>query len=190
MSRKLPRLTSIDRLTSLALRGMDGATWYSEALPSLQARAAFHGVTLKEYCDLTAITSPRQTVRGNVAIVEHLLTRGKLPPTLPSVVSGLAHYRATGEIRGPKTGPFARALAGDPSAVVLDVWMARGFGIPHSAIGGKAVNRECTRRVTAAADRLGIEPRACQAAIWCALYVDAWQGRKEAIRLADVLQSL
>jgi hypothetical protein len=67
---------------------------------------------------------------------------------------------------GPKVGPFALALAGDPDAVVIDRHQARICGLDPSRIRprARAAAIDAHRRVGA---RLGIEPRALQALLWC-----------------------
>ena len=44
-------------------------------------------------------------------------------------------------LRGPKTNAFARAIAGDKDAVVIDIWMCRAAGLtygPKSKYAGQA----------------------------------------------------
>ena len=71
---------------------------------------------------------------------------------------------------GPKTGPFARALAGAEDAVVLDAWMARALKIDQAKFANKRIHRKCSDRVRAVAARLGWTPAQTQAAIWTAAY--------------------
>ena len=66
-------------------------------------------------------------------------------------------------LTGPKTFEFARAIAGDSEAVVIDTWMLKAIG-----------RKSCTRKqyhaiavaVTGAARKFGMTPREAQAAIW------------------------
>jgi hypothetical protein len=68
-------------------------------------------------------------------------------------------------LKGPKTNAFARAIAGDENAVVIDVWMLRAVGIEKKS-PNQTQYREMANAVTKVANELGMTPRAMQALIW------------------------
>ena len=158
-------------LARLCESGRDLADWYNQANQGLQAGL---GNRAGLAADILAVTSPRVQLRRNVNITRHVLARwdsrdltGLAPEgILPNVVESLHRYRATGKITGKKTGPFARALRGDSSALVLDVWMARALGIPQSTLFNKSVYPAIVDRMTRTAQRFQFTIAECQAAIW------------------------
>ena len=68
-------------------------------------------------------------------------------------------------LNGPKTNAFARAIAGDEQAVVIDVWMLRALGIEKKS-PTQSTYREMARAVRTVAMEYGMTPRAMQALIW------------------------
>ena len=68
-------------------------------------------------------------------------------------------------LKGPKTNAFARAIAGDENAVVIDVWMLRAVGIEKKS-PNQTQYREMANAVTKVANEFGMTPRAMQALIW------------------------
>lgn len=169
MPAPLPRLASIRTLERLALQGAEGRHWYRYATAEVAAAADRLGVTVERFSDVLAITSPRVSVRKNIGLAVRYLRTGDTTGMLLGVRSALQHYETTGEIRGPKTEAFARACRGDLSAVVLDVWMARAFGVDQAKLSDSPrVHREATRRIRAVARRLDWKPAEVQAAIWTA----------------------
>lgn len=68
-------------------------------------------------------------------------------------------------LRGPKTHAFARAIAGDTSAVVVDVWMCRAAGLTRD-YPNLGQYRQITADVERLADVHGMTPRDLQALIW------------------------
>jgi hypothetical protein len=68
-------------------------------------------------------------------------------------------------LKGPKTNAFARAIAGDENAVVIDVWMLRAVGIEKKT-PNQTQYKELANAVTKVANEFGMTPRAMQALIW------------------------
>jgi hypothetical protein len=68
-------------------------------------------------------------------------------------------------LNGLKTNAFAKAIAGDENAVVIDVWMLRAVGIEKKT-PNQSQYKEMADAVTKVANELGMTPRATQALIW------------------------
>jgi hypothetical protein len=68
-------------------------------------------------------------------------------------------------LKGMKTNAFARAIAGDENAVVIDVWMLRALGIEKKT-PSQSQYAEMAKAVTAVSVEHGMTPRAMQALIW------------------------
>jgi hypothetical protein len=69
-------------------------------------------------------------------------------------------------LKGQKTNAFARAIAGDTDAVVIDVWMIRAAGMDASKGVNKGDYNMLADTVRKIADEHGITPRTAQALIW------------------------
>jgi hypothetical protein len=68
-------------------------------------------------------------------------------------------------LNGLKTNAFARAIAGDTNAVVIDVWMMRAAGMDTDS-PNKGQYLSLSESVREVASRFGITPRTAQALIW------------------------
>lgn len=68
-------------------------------------------------------------------------------------------------LNGKKTNAFAKAIAGDENAVVIDVWMLRAIGIEKKSPTPKQYD-EMANAVTKVAIELELTPRVAQALIW------------------------
>lgn len=158
------------KLRKLALAGADARPWYDWALAEIQAAAPILGVTETRLADLLALFSPRTSVKKSVRLTVHYIrTGGHVHDVLPMVRVGVAYYEATREIRGCKTAPFAKALMGDKSAVVLDTWMAVAFGVDPNWIKDRPkLRRRMAATLQRVADSLGWPVAETQAAIWAA----------------------
>lgn len=151
-----------------------GAAWYDEARGAMYDLAHRYHRSLKRVAYATAVLSNNTAWPENLALVEHVLW---------AVGNGLTprgHYRALidkavrivrdGEfkaLRGPKVVPFARALMGDTSAVVVDRWVLRAAGAYPSGWNAYLADM---RRVEVALRMLAREvhgkPARVQAIIW------------------------
>ena len=175
------RMTSVDRLESMARAGVDGRHWYATATSNVVSAARILNCSPEWFAAVLGVTSPRVHVSRNVKLSIAYALNGSTTGTMPMVRVGLAKLSAIGgrhcqeldgmtATMGPKTGPFARALAGDLDAVVLDVWMARALGLDQSQFSHKPTHRKACDRIRQVADLLGWRPAEVQAAIWTTAY--------------------
>jgi hypothetical protein len=143
------------------------SVWYHEAQEVAEDVAENLSVSLEVGASIVAAFSPRERWASNVAKA--------LAFSMGKPVAGLSNNLAMANnslvmgfdaLNGQKTNAFARAIAGDSDAVVIDVWMIRAAGMDAS----KGVNKsdynmlaECVRNI---ASEHGITPRTAQALIW------------------------
>jgi hypothetical protein len=71
-----------------------------------------------------------------------------------------------GALKGPKTNAFARAIAGDSGAVVIDTWMIRAAGLDPIKGIHLGQYRDLSKSVVSVARRVELTPRTTQALIW------------------------
>ena len=69
-------------------------------------------------------------------------------------------------LKGLKTNAFARAIAGDKDAVVIDTWMIKAAGMESSKGVNKKEYKELSLAVTEVANIVKLTPRTTQALIW------------------------
>lgn len=160
-------MNKVAHLMKLAMRGWDHHLWYHRTRPVIQDAASHLMVSTDRFIDILAITSPRCSVTRNVRVTVSYITTGALPgDVIRSTRVALQHYEKTGEIRGPKTGAFARALRGDEDAIVLDTHMATAFDIDPRMWSRKGIRQSAARRVRVGAHKMGLTPAQFQAAVW------------------------
>lgn len=182
---------SVEDLLRLAEEGADHRHWYASASAEVHAVADFADVSVAYLAACFAALSPRVHVSRNVRLTLVYLTTGRMESTLP------VHVQAVGRVEslrlmapapgpsvqayadyalGPKTGPFARAVAGDLDAIVLDVWMARAFDpeVDAAKTQGRFALRHygarCRELVCKAAALLAWRNAEAQAAVWAGAY--------------------
>jgi hypothetical protein len=156
-----------------------GLRWYDEAHATAAALAAGTDGRVSVDCAAAVIAalSPRQHWDRNVrlaALVTDAWTLGLDMPggafrrQLDTAVDILEGRRAGPS--GPKVAAFHRAIMGDPSAVVIDVWAARAAGIdmPNGTTMSERRYHAVAAAYREAADTLGVAPRDLQAAVWVA----------------------
>ena len=177
------RMTSVNKLTALALAGSEGKGWYDTARESLEKWCYHNDVDLIHFVAVLALISPQMSVSRNVKVTKQyfvaLKAHGSEIDThrwVPGLMEKthrrpLEVYEDTGHINGPKTKAFADALLGNGNAIVLDTHMATALGVPQSKLTkNKGVFTKACARVEAVAKRLQWTPAEVQAAVWTAVY--------------------
>ena len=142
------------------------SVWYHEAQEVAEDIAEIMGVSLEVGASIVSAFSPRERWSSNVA--KAFAFANGLP------VSGLSNNLRMAEnakangfdaLKGQKTNAFARAIAGDANAIVIDVWMCRAANLGTDS-PNKGQYRELSEAVTIVANEFGLTPRTAQALIW------------------------
>lgn len=151
--------------------GLDMSDWYDQAHADIMTACTLLHVhdniiirpeTLAGYL---AAFSPRTSVRRSCIWALHRVRNPSefLQDCPRTVRACVLHFESTGRVRGPKVGPFHRALLGDPDAVTIDTHMARAanytekFTVPQFRDMDEAVRAVARNRTS---------PARAQAAIW------------------------
>jgi hypothetical protein len=143
------------------------SVWYHEAQEVAEDVAENLGVSLEVGASIVSAFSPRERWSSNVAKA--------LAFSMGKPVAGLQNNYRMAEramelgfdaLNGQKTNAFARAIAGDPNAVVIDVWMIRAAGLDASKGVNKTQYNTLADSVRKVAKEFGITPRTAQALIW------------------------
>ncbi len=145
-----------------------GDAWYATARATARTLAARHGVSLATSAGVIAALSPRVTWRQNVRLADSVLG---LTYERGAVRTNLAKARAIGceghaplsVLSGPKVRAFYRAMMGDETAGVVDVWMVRAMRI--RALTAKAY-LAAVRAMARAAAIVGTTVARLQAVVW------------------------
>ena len=163
-------MRNLSSLHRYAINGRGGRLWYVHARIAIGRVAEWHDIDRGRFADLVALFSPRCAVTRNLRAATHYAVSGQFyADCIRSTRQAVAHYEQTGKIRGPKTSAFALCLRGDDTAVVLDTWMFKAFGLPINT-RRKAVRAACTRAIHRLADRLSVSPASAQAMVWVGFY--------------------
>jgi hypothetical protein len=153
-------------MTATLAQMEQAAVWYRDAEEVAEDVARNLDTTLEVGASIVAAFSPRERWSTNVskAIAFSLGSRPKgLANNLRMADAALA--AGFDALKGLKTNAFARAIAGDTNAVVIDVWMMRAAGMETDS-PNKSQYALLSEAVTDIAERFGITPRTAQALIW------------------------
>lgn len=160
-------MKSPHHLMRLARDGSDYRNWYTEAHNAIAEVCNSNNWSVSKFIDVLALTSPRVSVKRNVSIAIRYMNDGVLgEDVMRNIRASLEHYENTGEIRGPKTSAFSKALTGNQESIVLDTWMAKALGVDQKKFDSKKFRSSAERRIRYAAHVLGWTPAETQAAIW------------------------
>lgn len=140
--------------------------WYMDAERVAAEVARNLGSTLEVGATVVSAFSPRERWTNNVAKAISF-SLGKHVPGFKNNMKMANNALTMGfkALNGPKTNAFAKAIAGDEQAVVIDVWMLRALGIEKKS-PTQSQYVEMAKAVTSVANQYGMTPRAMQALIW------------------------
>ena len=142
------------------------SVWYHEAQEVAEDVAEILGASLEVGASVVSAFSPRERWSKNVQKA-YAFAHGK-PVTGLSNNLRMAQAALTDgfdALRGLKTNAFARAIAGDSDAVVIDVWMMRAAGMDRND-PTKTQYAAISNAVRRVANDHGLTPRTAQALIW------------------------
>jgi len=168
-SRRMTIAKKLEEYVSRATPGqIEQATkWYLEAEKVAVKVAENLGTpSLEIGASVVSAFSPRERWISNVAKALQW-SNGKPVTGLPNNLKMAEASKVLGfeALKGPKTNAFARAIAGDESAVVVDVWMMRAAAMPTDSPNKKQYDDVATA-VTEVSVKYGLTPRTAQALIW------------------------
>lgn len=146
------------------------ANWYEEQKTAIDERYG-EDANLMTIC--LACTSANATIKSNFALALKAFRQiksgtftgeGYLPAHASSIRKALEH----GEPQSIKCQAFYRALRGDKSAIVIDVWMMRWYykGTNKRDVPTLRQYREISAKIERMAKRRKMAPRDLQAVIW------------------------
>jgi hypothetical protein len=141
--------------------------WYTEA-GDFARRLCFIRPewSMEISCSVVSAFSPRVTWAHNKRKAQEY-AQGIMPKGLRSHVDAADRCVREGfnGLRGPKTNAFARAIAGDKDAVVVDVWMCRAAGLGKDApnVGEYRTIANAVRNV---ASSYNMDAATMQALLW------------------------
>jgi hypothetical protein len=153
-------------MTATLAQVEQASVWYFEAQEVAEDVAEILGTSLEVGASIVAAFSPRERWATNVA-KSYAFANGKPVSGLSNNLKMANDSLSLGfdALKGQKTNAFARAIAGDSNAVVIDVWMMRAAGMQTDS-PNKSQYREISEAVNIVAAEFGITPRTAQALIW------------------------
>ena len=160
----------LDLLSRATVADLKAAkAWYSEARTFAESLQSIRPEwSMVAAASVVSAFSPRVTWAHNKAKALQY-AQGITPKGLRSHVAAADRCVVEGfnGLRGPKTNAFARAIAGDDNAVVVDVWMCRAAGLGKdapTAVEYRAIADAV--RAIAATPTVCMAPATLQALLW------------------------
>lgn len=164
----------IRKLLDIATPGQIVAAcqWYEDAQAVAQIVADNMNTSLEVGAAIVSAYSPNCRWSHNVSLaIRHSL--GQTTRALPIAMktAKLAEIEGFAALNGPKTNAFARAIAGDETAVVVDIWICRAVQLTKKngdQLDSPTIRqyREISQAIVRESRRIGLCPRDAQALAW------------------------
>jgi hypothetical protein len=140
--------------------------WYLDAERVAEEVARNLDVTLEVGATIVSAFSPRERWARNVTnAIKFSLGESVVALGNNIRMANAAFDNGFDALKGQKTNAFAKAIAGNEDAVVIDVWMLRALGIEKKT-PTQGQYKVMADAVTTVATKYGMTPRAMQALIW------------------------
>ena len=140
--------------------------WYMDAERVAAEVARNLDSTLEVGASVVSAFSPRERWTNNVTKALSFSLGNHIPGFKNNMVmANNAIAFGYDALKGLKTNAFAKAIAGDENAVVIDVWMLRAVGIEKKT-PNQSQYKQLADAVAKVAFDNGMTPRATQALIW------------------------
>lgn len=142
------------------------ALWYADAEKVAHEVAQNLNTTLEVGASVVSAFSPRERWASNIEKAVAFSLGKKVTGLSNNIKMAKASLEfGFDALNGPKTNAFARAIAGDQNAVVIDVWMMRAAKMEkdNPNKGQYIILSNAVKRVS---KELGLSARTCQALIW------------------------
>lgn len=160
---------NFEALLTKATFGMaeQAATWYLDAERVAEEVARNLDTTLEVGASVVSAFSPRERWSLNVAKA----IKFSLGEPVVALGNNIRMANASLELgfdalKGLKTNAFAKAIAGNQNAVVVDVWMMRAAGFTDKLSPTQKQYHAIEEALRKVATKHGMTPRAMQALLW------------------------
>ncbi len=162
------RLLRVFRAASLADTAA-GLLWYARQRKVARRLARVYRTTIARACGVIAALSPRLGWTYNVRAAELVLAGAAKVPGVFKASLAKARAIASGArplqtLGGPKVRAFYRALMGNESSPVVDVWVARAVGVQDAPTAKQY--EQVSQALALAARAAGTTVAGLQAVAW------------------------
>ena len=143
----------------------DGQVWYATAQAvAVELQSIQPEWSMEVAASVLSAFSPREKWARNCDMARRF-ARGEPTPCLGMSIRNAHNAERQGfnALKGRKTNAFARAIAGDDDAVVIDTWMLKPLGL--RSVTPKQYDMIASV-ITSLAKEVGMTPRDLQAALW------------------------
>ncbi len=200
--RNAPIILQTENIAKYMWIGRSDRTWYAEVEEVIVS--IFGRDQLEYFAKILAATSIHSTLKSNLSQARRakiqLESGAEIQGYLPNVRKQLELIRAGKELSGRKISNFAKAMAGDKYAVVVDIWVLRAFGQDRKytrkksgiALSGGATEKQydaIEKWIQENAREMGLQPREFCSMIWGGVRTVA-TGRGNTTRYQELLKAM
>lgn len=158
----------VSRLCAAHEDAKEGHDWYWESRRFARQLSREHDVTMAQSAGVIAGMSPNTGWKANKTMARAIVSGSGRPGFKKNVAKCeriLAGERPLSVLTGPKVRAFYRAIMGDETAAVIDIWMLRAAGWPRDTISPSQYERVASAlREAASLHDMGVAT--FQARVW------------------------